>query len=138
MSDSNPFSRESEANPYGPTQSVSARYAEGQIRLPDGQQRGMVGQIPILGVLMIVQGIVFLFASAGIAFYAFLMPQVFEQMQQDVAAQGGNAAAMPPNVGPILMLVGGLFAFIMLTIAIATILAGCWRSQCSVSAWFRS
>mgnify|MGYP003677032172 CR=1 FL=1 len=97
--DPNPFSRPaSESNPYTPSPAASRPGGAGAVRLSDVQSRGMVGQIPVLGILMIVQGVFILLMSLALGFYAFLMPIMFRSMREEAAKQGGNAPPMPQDV----------------------------------------
>ena len=123
--DPNPFSRPaSESNPYTPSPAASRPGGAGAVRLSDVQSRGMVGQIPVLGILMIVQGVFILLMSLALGFYAFLMPIMFRSMREEAAKQGGNAPPMPQEMETWMMVGLGVGAVFVLAIAVATILAG--------------
>lgn len=124
MSDSNPYREENAANPYGARSSMPSRYAEGEIRLPENQQRGLIGQVPVIGVLMIVQGILLTIVSLFIVLYAVMMPRFFDEMQRDMAAKGGNGAGMPPEFGTWFMMGALLFALTIGGMAVLMILSG--------------
>ncbi len=118
--DSNEFS----VNPYGPV--VPSRHSlEGELELPLGMQPGMVAQVPILGVLMIIQGVLEILVSLAIAFYAFLTPMIFDQIRRDAAKNGG---AQPPQLPPAAenwaMIVAVILAAGILLLAVLTILCG--------------
>tara|TARA_R110002049_G_scaffold2750_9_gene22376 strand:+ start:47364 stop:48068 length:705 start_codon:yes stop_codon:yes gene_type:complete len=110
-------------NPYGSNASTPSRYAEGEIRLPPNQQRGMVGQVPIVGVLMMVQGVLMVLVAVGIALYAVFMPQFFEEMRRDMAAQG-NGTPMPAQMGTWFSIGTGVVALVLGCIAGLTIVSG--------------
>ncbi len=115
-------------NPYGPSSTSAGPAAQqGDISLSPGERRGMVSQVPILGVLMIVQGVMEVLVSIGIAFYAFAMPMVFEQMRRDAANNAGGGAqppTLPPGAENWLMIGGSIFAVVILVIGVLTILSG--------------
>lgn len=111
-------------NPYGPTAHDAVIGDTGPISLPPGMQPGMVGQVQIVGVLMIVQGALDSLMAIGIAIYAFAMPMVFEEMQRDAAARGGPATPLPPNAGFGMMVGGTVFALLIAAVGIATVVAG--------------
>jgi hypothetical protein len=111
-------------NPYGPSSAVSSLSNEGPISLPPGIGRGMVNQVPIVGVLMIVQGVLDVLIGIGIAFYAFFMPMFFEEMQRQAAAQGNNAQPMPPEMGAFLSIGLGLLSFVIVLVGALTIFSG--------------
>ncbi len=98
--------------------------AGGPIELGDVTSRGMVGQVQILGVLMIVQGVFVSLMGIAVGGYAVLMPQMFQQMQQQAAGQGGNAPPMPANMPLWIGIGGGLLAVTMLLIGFLTVFAG--------------
>ena len=91
---------------------------------PENQQRGLVGQVPVIGILMIVQGVLLTIVSLFIALYAVMMPRFFDEMQQDMAAKGGNAPPMPPEFGTWFMVAAVLFALAIGAMAVLTILSG--------------
>ena len=117
----NPFDS---SNPYGARASMPSRYAEGDIQLAENQQRGLVGHIPVIGILMIVQGVLVMSMAVFIGVYAVFMPQFFEEMRRDMAAQGAGGAAMPPEFGTWFMVVGALIAATIGIVAVTTVLSG--------------
>ncbi|TWT82200.1 hypothetical protein CA13_36610 [Planctomycetes bacterium CA13] len=135
MSTDNPFDPgDSESpnsqNPYSPAQDPSVVVSSSPGNLSDVVSRGMVGQVQILGVLMIVQGILMALMAVGIAFYAFFMPSMLEAMQQQAAAQGGNAPTpMPPEFGPMMMIGGSILGTLIFALGAATVYCGFRTTQ---------
>jgi hypothetical protein len=111
-------------NPYTPSQTDRLANSAVPFELADITERGLVSQVPILGVLMIVQGVFISIAGTAIIGYAVLMPRFLQQMQQQQAGQGGNVAPMPPNMGLWFGVVGGLLGLLMFLIGVLTIFAG--------------
>jgi hypothetical protein len=124
MNQQNPSDDGARINPYSPARSDRLANSAVSVELSDITARGMVGQVQILGVLMIVQGVFISFAGTAIIGYAILMPRFLQQMQQQAAGQGGNAAPMPPNMGLWFGVVGGLLGLLMLAIGVLTVFAG--------------
>ncbi|GAA4471255.1 MULTISPECIES: hypothetical protein [Novipirellula] len=123
--DPNPFARPSgESNPYTPSSSAASIGGAGAVRLSEVHSRGMVGQIPILGVLMIVQGVFITLMGLVFGGYAFAMPMIFRSIREDAAKQGANPPPMPQEM-ELGMLIGlGVAAVCVLAIAVFTIWAG--------------
>ena len=111
-------------NPYGPASSVELLASAGSISLPAGIKRGMVNQVPIVGVLMIVQGVLDALVGIGIGFYALLMPKLFEEIQRQAAAQGNNAQPMPPEMGVAMTIGMVVLGAAILAIGALTIYSG--------------
>ncbi|TWU36097.1 hypothetical protein [Novipirellula artificiosorum] len=112
-------------NPYSPTQKTTPTLPSGGAIDPSNlMSRGLVGQVQILGVLMIVQGVLVSLAAIVIGFYAAFMPTFLEQMRQNAAAQGGNNAPVPPEFGSIMMIVGGVITVLILTLGFLHIYCG--------------
>lgn len=110
-------------NPYGPTAAGAAVELDQAIQLPVGQSRGMVNQVVVLGVLMIIQGVLDLMAGAAAMFYAFFMPQIFEEMQAG-AAGGQPPPELPAEFGTYMMIGGALFAAALFVIGILLVVSG--------------
>jgi hypothetical protein len=124
MNPQNPSDDGEPLNPYSPASSDRLANSIVPAELSDITARGMVGQVQILGVLMIVQGVLISFAGTAIIGYSLLMPRIMQQMQQQAAGQGGNAAPMPPNMSLWIGVVGGLVGLLILAIGAFTIFAG--------------
>lgn len=124
MSQANSSDDGPQINPYSPTHSDQISDSVIPTEFGDITSRGMVGQVQILGVLMIVQGVLVSILGVAIAGYAILMPTFMQQAQQQAAGQGGNAAPMPPNIGLWFLVVGGLLGLMMLAIGSLTVYAG--------------
>ncbi|WP_146598379.1 hypothetical protein [Novipirellula aureliae] len=110
-------------NPYSPTVQPPRIPGDGTIDIANLHSRGLVGQVQILGVLMIVQGVFILLMGGAITFYASLMPMVFREIRAD-AAQSGNANAMPPEADTWFLVLGVIAGLVMIAIAVFTIICG--------------
>ncbi|MGB7344108.1 MAG: hypothetical protein WBD20_07835 [Pirellulaceae bacterium] len=115
-------------NPYSPT-AETRREQQHVIVLPPGQKRGMVGHTTVLGILMIIQGVLDFIAGIFVGFYAWFMPQVFMEMQAEMAKQaaknGGQAPqGLPPDFGMYIAIGGGIFAVVLVLIGTLTIYSG--------------
>ncbi|GAA5509779.1 hypothetical protein [Novipirellula caenicola] len=126
MSDeSNPFARpSSESNPYTPSLSAASIGSAGAVQLSEVHSRGMVGQIPIVGVLMIVQGVFITLMALVLGGYAFAMPMLFRSIREDAIKQGANPPPMPQQMELGMLIVLALTAACVLAIAVCTIWAG--------------
>ena len=111
-------------NPYDPIQGSSGHEIDDDIRLPEGQTRGMTGQAGIVGALMIVQGVMDLAAAGFAAFYALLFPQMMNAMQQQQGGQAGQAPAMPAGALETIMFGAGAVAVGLVVIGLLLIYAG--------------
>jgi len=81
MSADNPFPEYPE-NPYASGEEFKRKPVE--IELAEGQERGRVGQITVLGALMIVQAVLELLMAVAFVFFAFAMPEeMARQMRND-------------------------------------------------------
>jgi hypothetical protein len=117
-----------ENQPYNPYGASAHEYAGPPpaltIGLPIGLKRGLVTQVPILGVLMVIQGVLELIMSAGIFFYAFFMPMIFDEMRRDAARNNQPAPPLPAEMESLLAIGGTALGVIIAVVAIVTILAG--------------
>ncbi len=111
-------------NPYVPASTVEFVSSAGVISLPAGIKRGMVNQVPIVGVLMIVQGVLDTLVGIGIGFYAFFMPMLFDEMQRQAAAQGNNTPPMPPEMGLAMTIGIVVLGTAIVSIGVLTIYSG--------------
>lgn len=104
-------------NPYtvtGSSQSISASTASGM--LP-----GMLPQLPVVAILLMVQGGFELLGGFVAGFYAFFMPTIMSSMPR----QGANPPPPPPQAVLDGMLIGGLiYAVILFALGSARIFAG--------------
>lgn len=111
-------------NPYasniGPTPPTDA----GELNAALGYRRGMIGHIPILAVLMVIQGVLELLMAVAFAGYAVLMPEMFQEMQKQAAKQGGQGGGMPAAMPAWLTTVGVALAIVILIIGALTIYSG--------------
>ncbi|TWU10074.1 hypothetical protein Pla52o_57780 [Novipirellula galeiformis] len=123
--DANPLTRSSNApNPYSSTSTAAATVGAGGICLPAGQSRGMVSQVPILGVLMIVQAVLVGLMGLLVAGYAVFMPMIFRQMSEEAAKQGGNPVPMPAQMELGMQIGLAALAVSVFAIAALTLFAG--------------
>jgi hypothetical protein len=122
MSTDDRFGNIEDVNPYSASSETTAG-AGGMLGLPDGQPRGLVGHVPILGVLMIVQGVLNGLFGFGAAFYAVFIPQIMTQVQQQ-QQQGADVPPMPEDFAFYAYLIGGTIAVLMLSIGVSTVVAG--------------
>ncbi|MEM9589179.1 MAG: hypothetical protein AAGA03_17995 [Planctomycetota bacterium] len=111
------------ANPYRPAAMTAGSAVDASIDVSQFLSPGLVNHVPILGVLMIVQGAMVLLMGGAAGLYAVFMPQVFEQIREQAIARGGNAPP-PPNVGLWVGLVGGLLCLALVAVALGTIFGG--------------
>lgn len=123
MSSDNPFADPTHSNPYSPTGQAPRIPGEGSLDPANLSSRGMVGQVQILGVLMIVQGVFILLMGGIVAFYAALMPMIFSEMRAE-AAQKGTANAMPPEAETWVLVIGVIAGLTLIAIAVLTIVCG--------------
>ena len=93
-------------NPYAAFAGRMTTHNEEDIQLPAGQTRGLTGQLPVLGVLMIIQGVLDVLASVGIGLYAWFLPQLMEAAVQ----QNSGATPMPPEAMWIATALGSALA----------------------------
>ena len=131
-------------NPYAPADEVSFG-TEGQIILPVGLERGWVGHVPIVGILMMVHGVAEILAAAGLIVLAFIMPEALRnEAQQDPALQGDMVwflSALYGTMGLVLLSIGALSIFggmrvfryrgytwgiVALSAGFLTVFGGCW------------
>ena len=120
MNDDNPFSTPSASNPYSPT-AHGVQNHSGSIDPASLVGRGMVGQVQVLGVLMIVQGVLISLMGVFIGGYALMMPQFLNQMQQQ---QQGAGPPMPQQAVFWMTVGGSIVAVLALAIGVGTIYAG--------------
>ena len=83
----NPYSADADVNPRG----------DHHIKLPDGQKRGKVGQVTILGILMAIYGGILGMAGLGMIAYGLLMP---EALKNNPAFKDNPAFQNDPNMPP--------------------------------------
>ncbi len=113
----------SDQNPYMAGESETEFAASGAINLHPGQPRGMVGQVPILGVLMIIQGAFVVILGIGVALLAMVMPaMIMQQMQNNPGLQGNGPA--PVTMTRFMLAIYGGISIALLLIGISGILAG--------------
>jgi len=116
---------EAAQNPY-----AAPHVFEGEANLIDAGHisfptRGMVGHAVAIGVLMIVQGVLDFLAGVAAAFYAFFMPGILAQAQQQAAQGGGQPSPpMPEHMGMIFAVGGGIVAIVMVALGLLTIYCG--------------
>ncbi len=113
----------SDQNPYMAGESETEFVASGAINLSPGQPRGMVGQVPILGVLMIIQGAFVVILGIGFALLATVMPAIIMQQMQNNPGLQGNGPAPVTMTRYMLAIYGGV-SIVLLLIGISGILAG--------------
>ncbi len=113
---------ETPINPYSSTHTDQSRFLDTPEGLSDVTVRGLVGQVQILGVLIIVQGACVSLAGLVIGLYAVFMPQFIAAQQ--LGGQGGNAPPLPPNFAMSFGIIGGIVFFLVLTIGLLTVFAG--------------
>jgi len=112
-------------NPYSAATVRADALREGELQLPDVQTRGMISQVPILGVLMILQGAMEFLVGIVIVGYAIFMPQFMQQMQNQAAKQGGpQPPALPAQAAAWITIGGSVLAVVILAIALLTIYSG--------------
>ena len=112
-----------EQNPYIAGEAETEFIATGEIGLPAGQDRGLVGHVPVLGVLMIVQGVLVLFYGVIMVVLATFMPTLIAQMQIQPGPQNPNG--MDPTVMSRFMLVAyGVMAVVLLLMGTLNTLSG--------------
>ncbi len=121
MSD-NPYS-EPVINPYGPTLNVGTAVESGPISLPPEMKRGLVNHVPIIGVLMIVQGVFDALMAIGTTIYAVFMPTLFEEIQRQ-GAQGNPGQPMPAGAAVAMTAVVGVMALVMFVVGILAVYSG--------------
>ncbi len=111
----------SDQNPYMSGESETELAGSGAIHLPPGQPRGMVGQVPILGVLMIIQGALVVVLGIGVAMLAAFMPAMIQQQMQNNPTRQGND---PADMTHFMLAIYGGVSMVILLIGISGILAG--------------
>ena len=111
------------ANPYQPNPDRGTLEIDQPIQLPEGQQRGMVGQTTVLGVLMIVQGVLNGLAGVCVAGYAVLMPKMMNEMQNQPNGAGGQPP-MPENFALYFGIGGAILSVVVLISAGLLIYSG--------------
>ncbi|MEZ6058817.1 MAG: hypothetical protein R3C19_00480 [Planctomycetaceae bacterium] len=122
MSHDNPFP-EYPANPYA-SEDPSLRTPT-DIELPDGQQRGKVSQISTVGILMIVQGALWILCGIGGVVMAFVFPRILqEQMMNNPALQNNPNQLPPEQLGQIMMAVYGVGGGALLLLGLLTLFSG--------------
>ncbi len=84
----------------------------------------MVGQIAIVGVLMIIQGVFDAIAGIAIGFYAFFMPRFMMELEKNAQAQGQPGPQLPADFEMWMMIGGGVFSAVITLLGVLTILAG--------------
>ena len=120
MSADDSSGQDSAQNPYSAPHTTPQELRQtGEIPLPPGQTRGMVGQAAIVGVLMAIQGAADCLAGLIALFYAIFMPAFMAQQ----AAQGGGPP-LPENFGLFFAVGGGIAAAVLITLGILMIYAG--------------
>lgn len=85
--------------------------------------KGMLGQVPAVGILIILQGVLIIVAGGLLAGFGLLMPQFFRQMQNN-PNMGGNPPPMPPNFEFIMAVVYGSLGLVLVVVGILTVIAG--------------
>lgn len=118
-------------NPYQPTAEVgrSETIVIRGIPFEGDLRRGRVGQVQILGVLMVVHGVLDVMAAVAMGGYAFFMPQLMRQ----AAANGGNP--MPPNVDRTVMLTMIGLAAVYFFAGVGNLVGGVWAIQFRRRPW---
>jgi hypothetical protein len=111
-------------NPYAVNIAPTGIVTEENLRLALGQTRGMIGQIPILGVLMIVHGVVDLLMAIICGGYAIFLPDFMRQVQAQAVKQGGQATPMPPEAMFWMTFGFGFVAVLALVVGVLTIYSG--------------
>lgn len=110
-------------NPYHPSEQETTKSAPSVLEMPPGMQRGFVSQVPILGVLMIVQGVMNVLAGATVGLYSIFMPTFIEEFQREAAAKG-QANEMPPDFAMILTIGGSAIAVLIGLLGILVVWSG--------------
>lgn len=110
-------------NPYASEFGSSMR-AGGDIPAGAGQRRGMIGHVPVLGVMMIVQGALELVMGLSVAGYAVFMPQFMQELRNEAVKQGGPGAAAPVPMPTWVSIAGVTMAIAILLVSAMTIYSG--------------
>ncbi len=111
-------------NPYVASTISTAPNNAGDIILPNGTQRGLIGQVTVVGILMIVQGALEVFMGIVVAGYAAFFPTFMDAMQEQAVKTGETMQPMPPEFANWMMAGGALLGGLVLIIGIVTIIAG--------------
>lgn len=111
-------------NPYLPPHEHAGRAVPAGIELGSFASRGMVGQLPIVGTLMVVQGALVSLMAVIIGIYAAFMPRAMLAAQQQAAGQGAGAPPITPDAAFWITVVGSLFCAVTLAVGILTAIAG--------------
>ena len=129
MSSDNPF--RDPTNPYRSDVEGSAAYDEatmdpnGEIAIPSGMRRGMVGHVPVVGWLMVVQGVLELVVGTGLIAAAYFLPaQMAPQVQNNPAIQNQGANFTPDQMALFITVVYGGMGAISLVLGLLSVFAG--------------
>ncbi|TWU62911.1 hypothetical protein V7x_46480 [Crateriforma conspicua] len=114
-----------DANPYTPTAEIPEQAVGGPIHLPPDVRGTFVHQVPILGILMVVQGGLDVLMSAAVGVYAFILPEAISQSRPG----GGGNPPLPPEATWVATALIATVSFFVLAIGIANIFAGIWTVQ---------
>ena len=90
MSSDNPFNDSFDDNPSNNPYSANpdpvfngGGSGPGGIRLPPGQERGKVGQVNVLGILMAIYGVILGLGGLGVGGYGFALPELIAEAQNN-------------------------------------------------------
>ncbi len=121
-----PFSDQgpSPFNPYAAAANVTGLPQSGDGMLPDGQMRGLVTQVPVIGILMIVQGVLIGLMGLVAAGYALMLPTIFQEMQKQAAKENNPGPQFPIEMGPWFTIAGVVVGVLILALGILTGIAG--------------
>ncbi len=121
MSGGSPFPEYPE-NPYASGDEFQRKPVD--IELPEGQERGKVSQIPVLGTLIVVQAVLELLLGVGFLVMAFALPEeIAQQLRNDPQFQ--QQQNMTPEEFTRAMMAGLVFFGIALSVlAFLTFIAG--------------
>ncbi|MGV3483809.1 MAG: hypothetical protein ACO1RT_05280 [Planctomycetaceae bacterium] len=115
--------RQQPLNPYAVDTASNANAGQ-HAAAPLALRRGMIGHVPILAVLMIAQGGLVVLMGLAFAGYAYFMPALLREMQQQAVKQGGQGAAMPPQMPVFMTTIGVTLAVLILLVGATTIYSG--------------
>ncbi|MEM9646506.1 MAG: hypothetical protein AAF989_16055 [Planctomycetota bacterium] len=128
-----PDDQTSTGNPYAPTREIQSRLIVGGIELPAGMSRVKFGQITVVGILMMIQGVLNMVAALFIGFYAWILPEIFRQTP--------NGQGVPAEALLIMgVITGGVAAFVF-SIGVFNVWAGWWtvhyknRGRAIIALW---
>lgn len=96
---------------------------DGQIILPPDQRRGMVGHVPVVGWLLLVQSVIQLVFSVALMVLAVMLPEVMSEALQKNPAMQNQADFSPQQLQWLVTAVYGGMGAALLLISLLGIVA---------------